>query len=60
MVKVISNSLGSGDWVKTLKNDEVIFEGHRIGPMDLAEMLHRHFNIGVKYDEVTDDEMEEI
>lgn len=60
MVQVIHNNLGSGDWVKVIKNHQVIFEGHRISPKDLAEMLHRHFSIGVKYDEITDEEMEEI
>lgn len=40
-------------------NDEVVFEGHRIGPSDLADIFeevngYEHLN----YHEITDEQME--
>ena len=60
MITIMTNSLGSGDYVIIKNGDQVLFEGHRIMPGDLAYMLQRHFNTGVKYIELTDQEMEEI
>lgn len=43
------------DKVRVVKNTQVIFEGNEIKGSDLANLLHRHFNIGVKYDEVIEE-----
>ena len=56
-VKVITNSLGSGDWVMVrATNDEVVHSNHRIEPYDLVMILQ---NLGVDAElvEVTDEEM---
>ena len=40
MIEIVSNSLGSGDWIKVLGPDrEILFEGHRIGVYDLVSIL---------------------
>lgn len=43
------------DKVRVVKNTQVIFEGNEIKGSDLANLLHRHFNVGVKYDEVIEE-----
>ena len=43
------------DKVRVVKNTQVIFEGNEIKGSDLAILLHRHFNVGVKYDEVIEE-----
>lgn len=43
------------DKVRVVKNTQVIFEGNEIKGSDLATLLHRHFNVGVKYDEVIEE-----
>jgi len=60
MITICTNSLGSGDYVIIKNGEKVLFEGHRIMPSDVAYMLQRYFNTGVKYMELTDEEMEEI
>lgn len=57
MIKVVTNSLGSGDWIHIKEGDETIFEGHRVGVNDLVFLLERYAN--VKLIEVTDEEIEE-
>ena len=62
MIRVVTNSLGSGDWVNVRSvgqlGFEVLHEGHRISPMDLVMILQ---NLGVQAElvEVTDEDMEE-
>jgi len=62
MIKVITNNLGSGDWVVVRSVGQLGFEtlhsGHRISPFDLVRILQ---NLGVHAEEVsvTDEEMEE-
>jgi hypothetical protein len=58
MIKVITNSLGSGDWITVLNGDEELFSGHRISAMELASLLEL---LGHETDlvEVTDEQMEE-
>lgn len=62
MIKVITNSLGSGDWVTVRIGGrdgfETITEGHRIEPVDLVMILQ---NAGVQAElvEVNDQELEE-
>jgi hypothetical protein len=36
--------------VRILKDNLVIFEGSELTPGDLAVLLHRYFNTGVKYE----------
>jgi hypothetical protein len=57
MIKVITNSNGSGDWIHIKEGDETIFEGHRVGVHDLVFLLERYAN--VKLIELTDEEMED-
>jgi hypothetical protein len=58
MIKVITNSLGSGDWLYIKHHDEVVYEGHRPSVRDIKFMLEL---IGHKVEmiEVTDEQMEE-
>lgn len=58
-IKVIANTLGSGDWVIVALNGETVFSGHSIGPHDLAGILDavQGFEFG-GLEEVTDEELE--
>ena len=58
MIKIVTNSLGSGDWIYIKHGDGVVFEGHRPSVRDLRFMLEL---IGHKVDliEVTNEQMEE-
>ncbi len=40
MIKVIHNSVGSGDWVQVWNDDELIHENHTITPNDLVDILN--------------------
>lgn len=59
MIKVITNSLGSGDWITVLDTriGETIFSGHSITPRDLVEILTFENELAAKLVEVTDEEM---
>jgi uncharacterized protein (DUF433 family) len=61
MIKVITNSLGSGDWitVRDTNTGETLFEGHRISARDLVEILSFDGSTEAKLVQVTDEEMEE-
>lgn len=60
MIKVVTNSLGSGDWITVLGNsDTEIFSGHSIGARELQEILNIVSPDGCELIEVTDEEMEE-
>ena len=60
MIKVITNSEGSGDWVvvQNTATGETLFEGHRITALELASILEQ---LGHETDivNVTDEHMEE-
>lgn len=58
MIKVITNSLGSGDWIQIKEGDLTIFEGHRVGVHDLVFLLQRYTTVKVNHVEVTDEQME--
>ena len=58
MIKVITNSNGSGDWIHIKEGDLTIFEGHRVGAQDLVFLLQRYIR-WVDLVEVTDEQMEE-
>jgi hypothetical protein len=59
MIKIVTNGMGSGDWIY-IKNaqDEVVFEGHRIGVRDLKRIL-QDLGQPAEIFEVTDEQMEE-
>lgn len=59
-VNVITNSLGSGDWIVVELNGEAVFSGHSVSAYDLACILDevQGFEFG-RFEEVTDAEMEE-
>lgn len=60
MIKVVTNSLGSGDWITVLgHSDTEIFSGHRVGARELQEILNIVSRDGCELIEVTDEEMEE-
>ncbi len=61
MIKVITNNLGSGDWVTVVDTDsgETLFEGHRISPQDLVGILTFNDSIEARLVEVTDEQLEE-
>ena len=60
MIKVITNSLGSGDWITVLgNNDTEIFSGHRVGAHELQEILNIVSPDGCELIEVSDEEIEE-
>jgi hypothetical protein len=60
MIKVITNSNGSGDWVRIIdSNNELVHDAHRITPFDLVMILQ---NLGIQAElvEVNDEQMEEM
>ena len=61
MIKVVTNNLGSGDWVTVVDTNtgETLFEGHRITPQDLVDILAFDDSIEATLVEVTDEQMEE-
>jgi hypothetical protein len=61
MIKVITNSQGSGDWIVVVDTNtgETLFQGHRITPLDLVQILSFDNSIKAELVEVTDEEMEE-
>lgn len=61
MIKVITNNLGSGDWVTVIDTDtgETLFSGHRVTPKDLVNILTFNDSLEARLVEVTDEEMEE-
>lgn len=40
MIQVKHNSEGSGDWVQVWNGEELLFEGDRITPFDLVDLLN--------------------
>lgn len=60
MIKVVTNSKGSGDWITVLGNsDSTLFSGHRITAADLVDIINVCSDFQVKLVEVTDEELEE-
>lgn len=59
MIKVITNSNGSGDWVVVQgHSDTELFSGHRLSANDVVDLLNI-VGVDAKLVEVTDEEMEE-
>lgn len=60
-IRVVTNSNGSGDWVKVYYVNDLIFEGHRVGPRDLVDIINSFYSDqGAELVEVNDKEMEEL
>jgi hypothetical protein len=60
MLKVITNSNGSGDWVVVQGHSgSTLFSGHRVGALELKEILDIVSRDGCELIEVTDEQMEE-
>jgi hypothetical protein len=61
MIKVITNSLGSGDWITVVDTNtgESLFEGHRITAQDLVDILTFDDSVSAQLIEVDDEQMEE-
>ncbi len=55
MIKVIHNSLESGDWVQVWDGDRLLYENHRIEPDDLVDILNS-INAGTAIMKEVDDE----
>lgn len=61
MIKVITNSLGSGDWITVRGHAGTeLFSGHRVGARELQEILDICVRDGCELIEVTDEQMEEM
>lgn len=59
-MKVITNSLGSGDWIIVQGvSGKTLFSGHRVGARDLQEILDIVARTGCKLVEINDEQMEE-
>ena len=64
-MKVITNSLGNCDWVVvTTDAGMLLFEGHRVGPQDLVDIINNCGGVGpykedARLVEVDDEQMEE-
>lgn len=59
-MKVITNSLGSGDWIIVQGvSGKTLFSGHRVGARDLQEILDIVARTGCKLVELNDEQMEE-
>ena len=59
MIKVITNSLGSGDWITVRHGENILFEGHKISPQDLVDIIDNITFESGQLIEVTDEQMEE-
>ena len=59
MIKVITNSLGCGDWVRVVDHTGRLHDGHRITPSDLVLILNL-LGADAQLMELTDDEMENL
>ena len=60
MIKVLTNSLGSGDWIQVLGHSgSELFSGHSVGARELQEILDIVSRSGCELIECTDSEMED-
>ena len=60
MIKVVTNSLGSGDWITVLGHSgSQIFSGHSVSAHDLKDILDIVSRSGCELIEVTDEQLEE-
>ena len=60
MIKVVTNSLGSGDWITVLGHSgSTIFSGHSVNAQSLRDILDIVSRDGCELIEVTDEQLEE-
>ena len=60
MIKVVTNSLGSGDWIVVLGHSgSEIFSGHNVSAADLHNILDIVSRDGCEMIEVTDEQLQE-
>lgn len=59
MIKIYSNSKGSGDWIQVFDGEKEVWEGHSISVRDLHYIL-LELNKEVKRIDLTDEEMEAV
>ena len=60
-IRVVTNSNGSGDWVKVYYVTDLIFEGHSITPQDLVDIINNFYSEeGAELVEVDDETMEDM
>jgi len=61
MLKIITNSKGSGDWIVVLNTyGTVIYQGHSINHRDLYDILKQVIGEQCELREVTDDEIMDL
>ena len=58
MIEIITNSMGSGDWVVVRNGDTVLYEGHRPSVWDLADIFSA-LDWETRVVELTDEQMED-
>lgn len=62
-LKVITNSLGTGDWIIVYETNcgEVVYEGHSVGPRQLFDILRTTNGMCeyVTYHELTDEQIQD-
>ena len=58
MIRIITNSLGTGDWVVVMKEDKVLYEGHSPSVYELAAMFEG-LGMSAGVEELTNQQMEE-
>lgn len=59
MIKVITNALGTGDWIRVRGHaDTLLWEGHQVKPRDLHEIIDLVVRDGCQLIETTDEGME--
>lgn len=60
MIKVVTNSLGSGNWITVLGHSgSELFAGHRVSARDLQEILNIVSRDGCELVEVDDTQLDE-
>lgn len=59
MIKVVTNSLGSGDWVVVKDGNSTVYEKHSLSLQDVVYLLQEYSTKKVELIEVTDEQIEE-
>ena len=61
MIKVVTNNLGSGDWIMVIDDVGTVWSGHSVKAQDLVDILKTvlHRTVPISLVEVTDEQMEE-
>lgn len=59
-IRVVTNSLESGDWVEVYYVTDLIYSGHNISPRDLVDIINAFYSDdGAELVEVNDHQMEQ-